>query len=358
MDYNRAPPTSEGHVPPCHQSSLQNVNLLTEAVAIIYNYINFGNSTDELAFVLNHAQSWCERFYETPSFPRDQLTEIRREHPNIFNLRVFCRNRLDYSPNRGGPLYPARPILPHKSAYPVDEFTLYRAATTVARQQDARRQRQPHYADGYARVRPELEAKWFRDTALHEDIPGVLASIARLNLDVVGNSDTKPLTFVDEDPEDMGGSIFELLKGERNANGATIVYEMPPGIDTSVSSGSAMVLDYHISESWGDADASPWISVHHGSDVDLPVRARFVDGERAGWSHEHLQFDGLNILDDMEADSEGGTVDAGWDETQTDTEDGDDVALEKGKAKAKDERPTGLMGWCRWILCGKKKDGA
>ncbi|KAG8421779.1 hypothetical protein J3458_003624 [Metarhizium acridum] len=169
-------------------------NNFMAAIAIILDYINFGNSRVEVVEVRDLAQAWCKEYFNTPLFARHELDTVLEHHPNMFNFALMSRARLDPLPPEdvamdvdGFPAY-CEPSL-------FDDHVIHQLVDVVAARQ-AHLQQLHGASDHYAHVLPQVSAASLKETRIIWNIPGVMASLARLNIAALDDGTGYPM-FVD-----------------------------------------------------------------------------------------------------------------------------------------------------------------
>ncbi|KIE01796.1 hypothetical protein MAJ_02018, partial [Metarhizium majus ARSEF 297] len=188
---------------PFNPGPLMDPNSFMLAITVIIDYINFGNTRQEVVQLRDLAQAWCERYYSTPQFALHELDRVLKHHPNMFNFSIISRARLDPLPAAaantnddddddnamdvdGFPTY-IEPSL-------FDDNVLYELLDIVAaRQQHLQRM---HNDDPYAHLRPQVSAASLKETHIIWNLPGVMASLARLNIAALDDGTGFPM-FVD-----------------------------------------------------------------------------------------------------------------------------------------------------------------
>lgn len=77
--------------------SLQELHLL-KAIAIVMDYLNYGNSYDQVERIRTRAINWCIDYYGPSYSSSDKPKHVLRVHPNLFDLKVPSYERLDSQP--------------------------------------------------------------------------------------------------------------------------------------------------------------------------------------------------------------------------------------------------------------------
>lgn len=189
---------------PFNPSPLLDPNNFMLAITVIIDYINFGNTRQEVVQLRNLAQAWCERYFSTPQFARHKLDRVLKHHPNLFNFSILSRARLDSLPAvaaantnnddndntamdvDGFPTY-IEPCL-------FEDHVLYEMLDIVAARQQ--HLQQIHNGDPYAHLRPQVSAASLKNTHIIWNLPEVMASLARLNIAALDDGTGTPM-FVD-----------------------------------------------------------------------------------------------------------------------------------------------------------------
>ncbi|KAF5126005.1 hypothetical protein E5D57_010699 [Metarhizium anisopliae] len=188
---------------PFNPSPLLDPNNFMLAITVIIDYINFGNTRQEVVQLRDLAQAWCERYFSTPQFARHKLDRVLKHHPNLFNFSIISRARLDSLPaaaaantdndndNTAMDVY-GFPTYVEPSLF--EDHVLYEMLDIVAARQQ-HLQQIPN-GDPYAHLRPQVSAASLKDSHIVWNLPEVMASLARLNIAALDDGTGTPM-FVD-----------------------------------------------------------------------------------------------------------------------------------------------------------------
>ncbi|KAJ2975558.1 hypothetical protein NQ176_g5456 [Zarea fungicola] len=88
---------SEGEDISRYLFSLQELHLL-KAIAVVMDYLNYGNSYDQVERIRTRAINWCIDYYGASYYSSDKPKHVLRVHPNLFDLKIPSYERLDSQP--------------------------------------------------------------------------------------------------------------------------------------------------------------------------------------------------------------------------------------------------------------------
>ncbi|OAA45473.1 hypothetical protein NOR_03262 [Metarhizium rileyi] len=182
---------------PFDPQSVLDTNNFALAIAIIVEYLNFGNTREEMARISALSQSWCEAYFGTALFVRHNLTTVLKHHPNLFNPTVLSRARLRPVPREEEDGMDADVFPEYCEPSLLDDDTIYQLVDAVASRQ-AYGLQLCDMKDQYEHLHPQVLATTLKETELIWNIPGVLANLARLDVDSFGRVEV--LSF--NDPPD------------------------------------------------------------------------------------------------------------------------------------------------------------
>ncbi|KAK9439443.1 hypothetical protein VB005_07598 [Metarhizium brunneum] len=225
---------------PFNPSPLLDPNNFMLAITVIIDYINFGNTRQEVVQLRDLAQAWCERYFSTPHFTRHKLDRVLKHHPNLFNFSIISRARLDSLPAAAAAANTNNDNDNDNTAMDVDGFPAYVEPSlfedhvlyemldiVAARQQHL--QQIPN-GDPYAHLRPQVSAASLKDSHIVWNLPEVMASLARLNIAALDDGTGTPM-FVDPPAPTAADSSM-------NAGATSAQRPSASGSDTSPGCGS------------------------------------------------------------------------------------------------------------------------